>query len=102
MFTKVDKRKSGGPGPIENIEEFQRQLTADWETLPVCFATSAQLGDGREELLKYLTLLHHTFNDDIRYITQLTKLFKKSGYLKRGMGGRYTDYDLNRIRDNAK
>lgn len=55
MFTKVDKRKSGGPGPIENIEEFQRQLGTDWETLPVSFATSARLGDGREELLKYPT-----------------------------------------------
>eukprot|EP00210_Caulerpa_lentillifera_P003216 g3072.t2 len=72
VFTKVDKRKKGAPGPIENIENFQREFQVNWETIPICFATSAILGDGRDELLKYSTppsssphglfQIHHTID----------------------------------------
>lgn len=50
VFTKVDK--SSRRIVEKHVEAFQDRLRETWSMLPVCFATSARFGDGRDELLK--------------------------------------------------
>ena len=59
VFTKADKRKKGVPDAKENIQRFREMLSETWNTLPPFFATSAQLKEGREPLLKYGSLVWH-------------------------------------------
>uniref|UniRef100_A0A383WAZ8 EngB-type G domain-containing protein n=1 Tax=Tetradesmus obliquus TaxID=3088 RepID=A0A383WAZ8_TETOB len=56
-FTKCDARKKSGPTPAANIKAFKAELLKDYEQLPACFETSAQLGQGRVEVLGYLASL---------------------------------------------
>jgi GTP-binding protein len=52
VFTKMDKL--GRQKQMQNIEEYKKQLLENWEELPPIFATSAESGEGCEELLGYI------------------------------------------------
>lgn len=52
IFTKTDKLS--GSKLKANIEEYQKQLSEQWEELPPIFATSSEKRTGREELLTYI------------------------------------------------
>lgn len=52
VFTKSDKL-----GPVAGrlkVEEYKKELLEQWEELPPIFITSAETGQGREELLDYI------------------------------------------------
>jgi len=52
IFTKADKLK---PGAIErNLEAYGEEMLKIWEELPPYFVTSAEKGDGREEVLSFI------------------------------------------------
>jgi GTP-binding protein len=56
VFTKIDKIK---PTELEiNLKNYEEKLFETWETLPVYFATSAETGEGNEELLGYIEKLN--------------------------------------------
>lgn len=56
VFTKADKVK---PGPLtENIAAYQARMREEWEELPLHFVTSAQSGQGRDDLLDYIKELN--------------------------------------------
>lgn len=57
MFTKCDARKKAGPTPAANIKAWKTQWLQQYEDLPACFETSAELGQGRAEVLNYLASL---------------------------------------------
>ncbi len=51
IFTKADKRKK----PVmENVGLYKEKLLEFWETLPPSFVSSAESGQGKEEILEYL------------------------------------------------
>jgi GTP-binding protein len=52
IFTKADKSK--GPKVEENIKAFNETLLEHWEELPQQFITSANKGQGREEILAFI------------------------------------------------
>jgi ribosome biogenesis GTP-binding protein YsxC/EngB len=52
VFTKTDKL---GTGRLQlNINAYKEKLLETWEELPPLFVTSAEKGQGREELLNYI------------------------------------------------
>jgi len=52
VFTKTDKL---GKGKLsENIGNYKLKLQEVWDELPPIFLTSAEKGDGRDELLQYI------------------------------------------------
>jgi len=52
VFTKIDKV---GTGRLQmNLNTYQEKLLETWEELPPLFVTSAEKGQGREELLHYI------------------------------------------------
>lgn len=56
VFTKIDKLK---PAELEtNLKIYEEKLFETWETLPVYFVTSAETGEGNEELLGYIEKLN--------------------------------------------
>ena len=56
VFTKIDKLK---PAELEtNLKIYEEKLFETWETLPVYFVTSAETGEGNEELLGYIEQLN--------------------------------------------
>jgi len=56
VFTKIDKLK---PAELEtNLKNYEEKLFETWETLPLYFATSAETGEGNEELLSYIENLN--------------------------------------------
>jgi GTP-binding protein len=57
VFTKCDARKKGGPTPAANIKAWQQEWLQQYEEVPACFETSAELGQGRSEVLNYLASL---------------------------------------------
>ena len=57
VFTKCDARKKGGPTPAANMKAWKTTWLQQYEELPACFETSAQLGQGRSEVLNYLASL---------------------------------------------
>lgn len=52
VFTKADKLGSGRLNL--NIINYKEKLLENWEELPPIFVTSAEKGEGREELLDYI------------------------------------------------
>ncbi len=53
VFTKCDKL---GKNALKNsIASIKEELLNYWEELPPCFVTSAQNGEGKEELLNYIS-----------------------------------------------
>lgn len=57
VFTKCDARKKGGPTPAANIKAWKEEWAQQYEEVPACFETSAELGQGRSEVLNYLASL---------------------------------------------
>lgn len=56
VFTKADKL---GFGRLEmNIDAYKQRLLEEWEELPPLFVTSAERGDGAEELIAYIEELN--------------------------------------------
>lgn len=52
VFTKADKLK---PGAIDrNLKAYSDEMLKTWEELPPLFVTSAEKGDGREEVLSFI------------------------------------------------
>ena len=59
VFTKADKNK---PGITEkNVQKFLDGMMAFWEEPPPRFISAATTGDGRKELLTYLSGLNKAF-----------------------------------------
>ncbi len=52
VFTKIDKDK--GKLVDKNVEAMCIELKKTWENLPTYLLTSAEKGDGKKELLKYI------------------------------------------------
>lgn len=56
VFTKADKLT---PTVLKNnLEHYGNELLKEWEELPLSFITSAEKGDGREDLLLYIEQLN--------------------------------------------
>ncbi len=60
VFTKADK--IGVMKQKANINAWMRELSVYWEDLPPYFVTSAETGNGREELLDYIDKINQTVN----------------------------------------
>ncbi len=52
VFTKADKLSSSER--LTNLKAYQREMLKTWEYLPQIFHTSAEKGQGREELLTFI------------------------------------------------
>ena len=52
VFTKIDKLSQREWA--KNLKAYKERLMQDWEELPPIFATSAEKGTGREEVLDYI------------------------------------------------
>lgn len=52
VFTKTDKLGSGKLR--ENTESYNRKMLESWAEIPVQFVSSAEKGEGREEILNYI------------------------------------------------
>jgi GTP-binding protein len=52
VFTKADKLSK--QQVIRSVESYKRTLRTTWEELPMLFITSAQMRNGREEILDYI------------------------------------------------
>lgn len=62
VFTKLDKRKKGGPPAEENIAAFEAQVEEACGYLPPTILTSSKSGKGRNELLAHVAQLREFFN----------------------------------------
>lgn len=60
IFTKLDKLSARAWQ--HNFKVYKARLEQDWEELPPLFATSADKGTGREEVLNYI----HEINDNLK------------------------------------
>jgi GTP-binding protein len=52
VFTKMDKATQRALS--EHTKAFKTEMLKAWDELPACFYTSAETGDGREELLDFV------------------------------------------------
>ena len=52
VFTKADKLTAAKVRA--NVAAYERKMLETWEQMPPCFVTSAEKGEGREELLGYI------------------------------------------------
>ncbi|KAL4437187.1 hypothetical protein ABPG75_004326 [Micractinium tetrahymenae] len=62
VFTKLDKRKKGGPPAEENIAAFEAQVEEACGYAPPTILTSSKSGKGRNELLAHVAQLREFFN----------------------------------------
>lgn len=60
VFTKIDKLT--GNQINKNIRAYQKRMLQQWEEMPMYFATSAEMGTGREELLGYVETINKQVN----------------------------------------
>ena len=60
VFTKLDKLSQRQWAM--NLKAYKERLMQDWEELPPIFATSAEKGTGRDELLEYIDSINKTIN----------------------------------------
>ncbi|MBK5196521.1 MAG: YihA family ribosome biogenesis GTP-binding protein, partial [Proteiniphilum sp.] len=58
VFTKGDKM--GGGRLHTNVNAYKEKLLESWDELPPLFVTSAEKGQGREELLGYIEKINKT------------------------------------------
>lgn len=58
IFTKTDKIGKGRLS--ENIGNYKLQLKETWEELPPIFLTSAEKGDGKDEVIQYIEQINNT------------------------------------------
>ncbi|WP_129717773.1 ribosome biogenesis GTP-binding protein YihA/YsxC [Pedobacter sp. SYP-B3415] len=59
VFTKADKQGAGKTD--QNVAKFRKALSAWFEEVPPAFVTSAEKGDGREELLAFIDEVNKDF-----------------------------------------
>ncbi len=60
VFTKSDKLKKGQRR--KNIDLWVQELEKTWEELPPYFITSSVTGEGREDVLKYISEINNFIN----------------------------------------
>ena len=48
----------------ENIERYKEKLLETWEELPPIFLTSAEKGDGRDEVINYIEQINSSINNE--------------------------------------
>ncbi len=60
VFTKIDKLSKNKV--ISNIAQFKKALLREWEELPLMFLTSAVTGEGREQILEFISQLNEEFD----------------------------------------
>lgn len=60
VFTKGDKLAGGRLNT--NVNAYQEKLRESWEELPPLFVTSAEKGQGRDELLDYIQEINKTLH----------------------------------------
>ncbi len=60
VFTKADKLK-GGNKLNKNIKAYSKKMLESWEEMPLFFTTSAETGEGTEQLLNYIGQLNRDF-----------------------------------------
>lgn len=63
VFTKIDKLTKSGLE--KSIEHYDSEMIKSWDSLPLSFMTSAEGGDGREELLNYIEESMNFFSNDV-------------------------------------
>lgn len=63
VFTKIDKL--GSSALIKNIARYKKKLLLQWEELPPVFMTSSEGRTGREELLRYISVVHQSITPEM-------------------------------------
>ena len=63
VFTKIDKL--GSSALMKQIARYKKKLLTQWEELPPVFMTSAEGRTGREEVLRYLDIVHQSITTDM-------------------------------------
>ena len=58
VFTKADKLTGGKVRA--NVEAYKQRMLETWEEMPPYFVTSAEKGEGREEVLDYIDKINKT------------------------------------------
>lgn len=62
VFTKADKVK---PAVLSNnIEKYKARLLEEWEFLPTIFITSSEKGEGRNELLSFISDINDSWQSE--------------------------------------
>ncbi len=62
VYTKLDKKKKGGPPSEENIAAFEEKLLEHFEELPRSIKTSSKAGLGKNDLLQYIAKMRTDFH----------------------------------------
>lgn len=62
IFTKTDKVSKLKVS--QNVEKFKEKMLETWEELPPLFLSSAEKGDGRDEILNYIDSINVEFDAD--------------------------------------
>lgn len=62
VFTKADKL--GPNAGKKKVEDYKKVLEEKWEELPPIFITSAEKGEGREDILQYIETLNESVKQD--------------------------------------
>ena len=60
IFTKTDKVSKLKVS--QNVEKFKAKMLETWEELPPFFLSSAEKGDGRDEILNYIESINGQFD----------------------------------------
>jgi len=60
VFTKFDKLKSNDKHKV--IARYKRDMLKRWEEMPPHFLTSAETGEGKEEILSYIAGINETLD----------------------------------------
>lgn len=60
IFTKTDKVSKLKVS--QNVEKFKAKMMESWEELPLFFLSSAEKGDGRDEILDYIESINREFD----------------------------------------
>ena len=63
VFTKIDKL--GSSALMKNIARYKKKLLLQWEELPPVFMTSSEGRTGREELLRYISVIHQSITPEM-------------------------------------
>ncbi len=63
VFTKIDKL--GSSALIKHIARYKKKLLLQWEELPPVFMTSAEGRTGREEVLRYIDVVHQSITPEM-------------------------------------
>jgi GTP-binding protein len=63
VFTKIDKL--GSSALMKQIARYKKKLLLQWEELPPVFMTSAEGRTGREEVLRYIDIVHQSITPDM-------------------------------------